>query len=197
MRILIANRGEIACRIARTAHRMGISTVGIYSEPDRNALHVDSVDVAIALGGSTPAESYLRGDAIIRAAIDTASTAIHPGYGFLAENADFAQAVIDAGLQWIGPTPDQIRLLGDKIAAKRAAIEAGVPTTAIVEAASGSIPERSIPSNSIRPLVGSYRPASNLMSVDLPAPFSPTMATTVPAGRSRSTLSSTTRSLPG
>ncbi len=120
---------------------MGIATVGVYSEPDRNALHVDSVDVAVALGGSTPAESYLRGDAIIHAALDTGATAIHPGYGFLAENADFAQAVIDAGLTWIGPTPDQIRLLGDKIAAKRAAVEAGVPSTEVVEASPGSVPE--------------------------------------------------------
>ncbi len=141
MRLLIANRGEIACRVAQTAHRMGISTVGVYSEPDRNALHVDSVDVAVALGGSTPAESYLRGDAVIRAALDTGATAIHPGYGFLAENADFAQAVIDAGLIWVGPTPDQIRLLGDKVAAKRAALAAGVPTTAIVEVAPGAVPE--------------------------------------------------------
>ena len=140
MRLLIANRGEIACRIARTAHKMGISTVGVYSEPDHNALHVDSVDIAVALGGSTPAESYLRGDAVIQAALDTGATAIHPGYGFLAENADFAQAVIDAGLQWIGPTPDQIRLLGDKVSAKRAAIEAGVPTTGIIEVSDGNIP---------------------------------------------------------
>ncbi len=141
MRILIANRGEIACRVARTCHRMGISTVGVYSEPDRNSLHVDSVDTAVALGGLTPAESYLRGDAIIRAAADAGATAIHPGYGFLAENANFAQAVLDAGLIWIGPTPAQIRLLGDKVAAKRAAIDAGVPTTEIVEVSPGSIPD--------------------------------------------------------
>jgi propionyl-CoA carboxylase alpha chain len=141
MRLLIANRGEIACRIARTAHQMGISTVGVYSEPDRNALHVDSVDVAVALGGSTPAESYLRRDAIIQAALDTGATAIHPGYGFLAENADFAQAVIDAGLTWVGPTPEQIRLLGDKVAAKRAAIDAGVPTTEIIEVTPGVVPD--------------------------------------------------------
>ncbi len=140
-RILIANRGEIACRIARTAHRLGISTVGVYSEPDRDALHVDAVDSAVALGGATPAESYLRGDAIVRAALDTGCAAVHPGYGFLAENAEFAQSVIDAGLRWIGPTPDQIRLLGDKVAAKRAAIEAGVPTTAIVEVSDGTVPE--------------------------------------------------------
>lgn len=140
-RLLIANRGEIVCRIARTAHGLGISTVGVYSEPDRSALHVDAVDVAVALGGSTPAESYLRGDAIVRAALETGSNAVHPGYGFLAENAEFAQAVIDAGLIWVGPTPDQIRLLGDKVAAKRAAIAAGVPTTEIVEAAPGSVPQ--------------------------------------------------------
>ncbi len=139
--LLIANRGEIAVRVARTAARIGISTVGVYSEPDRNALHVDWVDLAVALGGSSPAESYLRGDAIIQAAIDNSADAVHPGYGFLAENADFAQAVIDAGLIWVGPTPDQIRLLGDKVAAKSAAIAAGVPTTEIVELAPGSIPD--------------------------------------------------------
>ncbi|MEO6653081.1 MAG: biotin carboxylase N-terminal domain-containing protein, partial [Ilumatobacteraceae bacterium] len=141
MRVLIANRGEIACRVARTCHRMGISTVGVYSEPDRNSLHVDSVDLAVALGGSTPAESYLRGDMVIQIALDNDATALHPGYGFLAENAEFAQAVIDAGLIWIGPTPDQIRLLGDKVAAKRAAVEAGVPTSEIVEVSPGSVPD--------------------------------------------------------
>ena len=140
-RLLIANRGEIACRIARTAAAMGIETVGVYSEPDRDALHTDAVDIAIALGGATPAESYLRGDAIIQVALDTQCDAVHPGYGFLAENADFAQAVTDAGLVWVGPTPDQIRLLGDKIAAKQAAVAAGVPTTPITEVAPGSVPE--------------------------------------------------------
>ena len=101
-RLLIANRGEIAVRIARTAQRMGIDTVGVYSEPDRDALHVDSVDLAVALGGSSPAESYLRGDAVLQAALDTGCDAVHPGYGFLAENAAFAQSVIDAGLIWVG-----------------------------------------------------------------------------------------------
>jgi propionyl-CoA carboxylase alpha chain len=139
-RLLIANRGEIACRIARTATRLGIDTVGVYSDPDRDALHVDAVDIAVALGGSTPAESYLRGDAIIAAALATGCDAVHPGYGFLAENADFAEAVIAAGLVWVGPTPAQIRLLGDKIAAKRAAIDAGVPTTSIVEIDDGEVP---------------------------------------------------------
>ena len=139
-RLLIANRGEIAVRIARTAHQMGIDTVGIYSDPDANALHVDTVDMAVALGGSTPAESYLRSDAVLAAARDTGCDAVHPGYGFLAENAAFAQQVIDAGLIWVGPTPDQIRLLGDKVAAKQAAIAAGVPTTEIVPVAPGEIP---------------------------------------------------------
>ncbi len=132
-KLLIANRGEIAVRIARTAHRLGIGTVGVYSEPDANALHVDSVDVAVSLGGETPAQSYLRGDAIIGAAKATGADAIHPGYGFLAENADFAREVEAAGLTWVGPTPEQITLLGDKVAAKRAALDANVPTTPIWE----------------------------------------------------------------
>jgi propionyl-CoA carboxylase alpha chain len=141
-KLLIANRGEIAVRIARTAHRLGMGTVGVYSEPDANALHVDSVDVAVALGGETAAESYLRGDAIIAAAKATGADAIHPGYGFLAENAAFAQAVEDAGLIWVGPTPEQITLLGDKVAAKRAAVEAGVPTTPIWEVGDdGAVPD--------------------------------------------------------
>ena len=141
-RLLIANRGEIAVRIARTAHRLGISTVGVYSEPDANALHADSVDVAIALGGATPAESYLRGDAIIAAALASGADAIHPGYGFLAENAAFARSVIDAGLIWVGPTPEQVTLLGDKVAAKRAALDAGVPTTSMIEVVDGRVADR-------------------------------------------------------
>ena len=141
-KLLIANRGEIAVRIARTAHRLGMGTVGVYSEPDANALHVDSVDVAVALGGETAVESYLRGDAIIAAAKATGADAIHPGYGFLAENAAFAQAVEDAGLIWVGPTPEQITLLGDKVAAKRAAVDAGVPTTPIWEVGGdGAVPD--------------------------------------------------------
>ncbi len=140
-RLLIANRGEIAVRIASTAHRLGISTVGVYSEPDAGALHADSVDVAIALGGASPGESYLSADLILGAAIDNGCDAVHPGYGFLAENADFAERVLDAGLIWVGPTPEQIRLLGDKVAAKRAAVAAGVPTTDIIEVGSGAVPE--------------------------------------------------------
>ncbi len=140
-KLLIANRGEIAVRIARTARRLGMGTVAVYSEPDVNALHVDVVDEAIALGGATPSESYLRGDVIIAAALATGADAIHPGYGFLAENAEFAQQVIDAGLVWVGPTPDQIRLLGDKVAAKKRAMEAGVPTAPLFEIAEGVLPD--------------------------------------------------------
>lgn len=140
-KLLIANRGEIAVRIARTAHRLGISTVGVYSEPDADAVHTDVMDTAVALGGSSPAESYLRGDAIIAAALATGADAIHPGYGFLAENASFAKDVIAAGLTWVGPTPEQIALLGDKISAKKIAVAAGVPTTEIVELHDGRVPD--------------------------------------------------------
>lgn len=131
-RLLIANRGEIACRIARTSHRLGIDTVGVFSEADRGALHTRVVDQAICLGGRSPGESYLRGDAVIAAALSAGADAIHPGYGFLSENAGFAREVEAAGLIWIGPTPEQIELLGDKVAAKLAAVRAGVPTTEAV-----------------------------------------------------------------
>ncbi len=141
-RLLIANRGEIAIRIARTARARGISCVGVYSDADRTSLHLDSMDVAVALGGETAAESYLRVDAIVQAAVENGCDAVHPGYGFLAENAEAARAVEAAGLIWVGPTPEQIELLGDKVAAKRAAEQAGVPTTPIIEvAADGSIPD--------------------------------------------------------
>ena len=139
-RLLIANRGEIAVRIARSAHGVGITTVGVYSEPDVNALHVDQVDVAVSLGGSTAAESYLKADAVIEIALAEGCDALHPGYGFLAENADFARQVIEAGLVWIGPTPENIELLGDKIAAKQAAVGAGVPTTPVITVSLGSVP---------------------------------------------------------
>ncbi len=134
-RLLIANRGEIAVRVARTAHELGLSTVGIYAEPDVGAVHVDAVDSAVSV------PTYLDAEAVIAAAKQTGCDAVHPGYGFLAENADFARSVIDAGLIWVGPTPEQIALLGDKVAAKTAAIEAGVPTTDIIEVAPGSIPD--------------------------------------------------------
>ena len=139
-RLLVANRGEIAVRIARTARRLGIGTVGVYSEPDADAVHTDYMDTAVALGGSSPAESYLRGEVIIAAALATGADAVHPGYGFLAENAAFARDVIAAGLTWVGPTPEQIGLLGDKISAKKIAVAAGVPTTGIIELRDGRIP---------------------------------------------------------
>jgi 3-methylcrotonyl-CoA carboxylase alpha subunit/geranyl-CoA carboxylase alpha subunit len=126
-RLLIANRGEIARRVIRTAHAMGIQTVAVYADPDRDALHVREASTAFALGGTTSAESYLRAERLIEAARATGADAVHPGYGFLSENADFAQAVIDAGLIWVGPPPAAIRALGSKSAAKALAISQGVP----------------------------------------------------------------------
>ncbi|KRC04323.1 carbamoyl-phosphate synthase large subunit [Hydrogenophaga sp. Root209] len=126
-RLLIANRGEIARRVIRTAHAMGIETVAVFSEPDANALHVREATSAFALGGTTSAESYLRVDRLLDAALATNADAVHPGYGFLSENADFAQAVIDAGLTWVGPPPSAIRALGSKSAAKALAVAHGVP----------------------------------------------------------------------
>jgi 3-methylcrotonyl-CoA carboxylase alpha subunit len=127
--LLIANRGEIACRVTRTARRLGIRTVAVYSDADAKALHVRMADEAVHIGPSPARESYLRGDKIIEAAKSTRAEAIHPGYGFLSENADFAQAVIDAGLIWVGPKPDSIRAMGLKDAAKKLMAEAGVPVT--------------------------------------------------------------------
>jgi len=127
--LLIANRGEIACRIIRTARAMGIRTVAVYSDADADALHVRQADEAVHIGPSPARESYLVGDKIIAAAKATGAEAIHPGYGFLSENADFAQAVKDAGLVWVGPNPDSIRAMGLKDAAKARMIAAGVPVT--------------------------------------------------------------------
>ncbi|MXO91882.1 acetyl/propionyl/methylcrotonyl-CoA carboxylase subunit alpha [Pontixanthobacter aquaemixtae] len=128
-KLLIANRGEIACRIMRTAREMGISTVAVYSDADAKALHTRSADEAVHIGPSPAAESYLVGEKIIAAAKETGADAIHPGYGFLSENADFAQEVQDAGLIWVGPNPDSIRDMGLKDAAKERMIAAGVPVT--------------------------------------------------------------------
>ena len=127
--LLIANRGEIACRIIRTARAMGIRTVAVYSDADAGALHVRQADEAVHIGASPARESYLVGDKIIAAAKATGAEAIHPGYGFLSENADFAQGVIDAGLVWVGPKPASIRAMGLKDAAKKLMDAAGVPTT--------------------------------------------------------------------
>ena len=127
--LLIANRGEIACRIIRTARAMGIRTVAVYSDADADALHVRSADDAVHIGPSPARESYLVGEKLIAAARATGAEAIHPGYGFLSENAAFAQAVIDAGLIWVGPRPASITAMGLKDAAKTLMAEAGVPVT--------------------------------------------------------------------
>ena len=127
--ILVANRGEIACRVFRTARAMGLRTIAVYSEADARAPHVRMADEAVLLGPAQASESYLDGAKVLAAAKETGAEAIHPGYGFLSENADFAEAVKAAGLVWIGPPPASIRAMGLKDAAKKLMIEAGVPVT--------------------------------------------------------------------
>src|SRR6188474_3639583 len=126
-KILIANRGEIACRVAATARRMAVKTVAVYSDADADAKHVHACDESVHIGGSAPKDSYLRGDRIIEAARATGAQAIHPGYGFLSENEDFAQACADAGLVFIGPPASAIKAMGLKAESKRLMAQAGVP----------------------------------------------------------------------
>jgi 3-methylcrotonyl-CoA carboxylase alpha subunit len=126
-KLLIANRGEIACRVARAARALGVATVAVYAEADALALHVAAADEAVAIGPSKPAASYLNVEAILNAARQTNADAVHPGYGFLAENSNFAESVEAAGLIFVGPTPAQIAMMGDKARAREAAKAAGVP----------------------------------------------------------------------
>ncbi|MFK7738932.1 MAG: acetyl/propionyl/methylcrotonyl-CoA carboxylase subunit alpha [Planctomycetota bacterium] len=126
-RILIANRGEIALRVIRTAQEMGIETVAVYSDADRTALHVRKANLAVHLGGSKPSESYLDADKVLAAAKATGCDALHPGYGFLSENAAFSQACAEAGVVFLGPSAKAISSMGDKVAARKIALEAGVP----------------------------------------------------------------------
>ena len=125
--ILVANRGEIACRVIRTAKAQGYRTIAVYSDADASAPHVQMADEAILIGASPVNESYLVAQKILAAAAQSGAQAIHPGYGFLSENADFARACEAAGLVFIGPDPDAIHLMGNKAEAKRRMIEAGVP----------------------------------------------------------------------
>lgn len=133
--VLVANRGEIACRVFTTARAMGLHTVAVFADPDTHAPHVAMADTAVRLPGSTSAETYLRGDLLIDAARVAGADAIHPGYGFLSENAGFAQAVIDAGLTWIGPPPSAIAAMGSKVNAKKLMADAGVPVLGNIDPA--------------------------------------------------------------
>ncbi len=140
-KILVANRGEIACRIMRSAQKMGIAVVAVYSEADANAPHVKLADEAVLLGPAASSESYLKADKVIEAALATGAEAIHPGYGFLSENAGFVEAVKQAGLVFIGPDLHAIKVMGDKIESKALAISAGVSCVPGTDGAVSTIEE--------------------------------------------------------
>ncbi|HLO97424.1 MAG TPA: biotin carboxylase N-terminal domain-containing protein, partial [Fimbriimonas sp.] len=128
-KLLIANRGEIAVRIMRTAKALGIQTVSVYSDADADSLHRKLADQSIHIGGSAPAESYLKIETIIAACLESGADAVHPGYGFLSERAEFSEACAKAGILFLGPSAHSMRLLGDKIDAKTLAVKTGVPIT--------------------------------------------------------------------
>jgi pyruvate carboxylase subunit A len=138
-RLLIANRGEIAIRVARTARDMGIRTIGVYSDADRDALHRRAMNESVRIGGPQPAESYLHIEAILRAAKDVGAEAIHPGYGFLSENPEFARRCAEAGIVFVGPPRDAMALTGNKVAARKAMADAGLPVTAGIDRVLGSV----------------------------------------------------------
>ncbi|MBO0815398.1 MAG: hypothetical protein J2P30_09680, partial [Actinobacteria bacterium] len=139
--LLVANRGEIARRIFRTAAAMGIGTVAVYADPDAGAPFVTEADRAVALPGRTAAQTYLNIGALLAAAAAAGADAVHPGYGFLSERADFARAVAGAGLTWVGPPPEVIEAMGDKLAAKRLLAEAGVPVLESWEVTGDALPD--------------------------------------------------------